>query len=278
MGLASFAASAISRADPVKTGVQAFRYEMRTAILPLLFIFNHQLLLIGVDKLVPACADRFRSPRRHVYVRLSHTADFHNAQSYLGIRNIAVGRWHAVPAPAGLWTRVVPEYMPVPGNQVIELAEQVPENGFLRVEVTGVDIITGVEQTRVMRLPMGEIGPGAERLSAVGVQTVSVGDAVQVLGAGFGSQAERLGIEAGQTITRVFVADPNSPANELIYIPRTCPDRSRGGPAMAPTSMGSARHAKTPDAAHRVSVEYPSRCLMELKFLAAVRRCRTAPR
>ena len=49
VGLASFAASAISRADPLRTGIQAFRYEMRTAILPLVFIYNHQLLLIGVD-------------------------------------------------------------------------------------------------------------------------------------------------------------------------------------------------------------------------------------
>ena len=33
--LAAFAASAISRADPLKTGVQSFMYDIRTAILPL---------------------------------------------------------------------------------------------------------------------------------------------------------------------------------------------------------------------------------------------------
>src|SRR5690606_6085550 len=48
VGLASFAASAISGADPIRTGVQAFRYEIRTALLPFIFIFNTQLLLIGV--------------------------------------------------------------------------------------------------------------------------------------------------------------------------------------------------------------------------------------
>ena len=46
--LAAFAASAISRADPLKTGVQAFLYDIRTAILPFVFIFNPELLLIGV--------------------------------------------------------------------------------------------------------------------------------------------------------------------------------------------------------------------------------------
>ena len=46
--LAAFAASAISRADPLKTGVQSFMYDIRTSILPLVFIFNPELLLIGV--------------------------------------------------------------------------------------------------------------------------------------------------------------------------------------------------------------------------------------
>ena len=49
VGLAAYAASAISRADPIKTGIQAFYYEIRTAILPLVFIFNPELLLIGVS-------------------------------------------------------------------------------------------------------------------------------------------------------------------------------------------------------------------------------------
>lgn len=47
--LAAFAASAISRADPLRTGVQSFAYDIRTAVLPLVFIFNTELLLIGVD-------------------------------------------------------------------------------------------------------------------------------------------------------------------------------------------------------------------------------------
>ena len=53
VGLASFAAAAIARSDPIKTGVTAFFYSMRTAILPFLFIFNTQLLMIGIDSVVP---------------------------------------------------------------------------------------------------------------------------------------------------------------------------------------------------------------------------------
>jgi TRAP transporter 4TM/12TM fusion protein len=47
--LAAFAAAAISRADPIKTGIQGFTYDIRTAILPFIFIFNPDLLLVGVD-------------------------------------------------------------------------------------------------------------------------------------------------------------------------------------------------------------------------------------
>ncbi|MGB5741874.1 MAG: TRAP transporter permease, partial [Sedimenticolaceae bacterium] len=49
VGLASFAAAAISGGDPIRTGFVAFFYSLRTAILPFLFIFNTDLLLINVD-------------------------------------------------------------------------------------------------------------------------------------------------------------------------------------------------------------------------------------
>ncbi len=49
VGLASYAAAAISGGDPLKTGIQAFWYSLRTGILPIVFLFNHELLLIGIE-------------------------------------------------------------------------------------------------------------------------------------------------------------------------------------------------------------------------------------
>ena len=49
VGLASYAAAAISGGDPLKTGLQAFWYSLRTGILPIVFLFNHELLLIGIE-------------------------------------------------------------------------------------------------------------------------------------------------------------------------------------------------------------------------------------
>ena len=47
-GLAAYAAAAISGADPIKTGMQGFWYEIRTGLLPFIFIFNTELLLIDI--------------------------------------------------------------------------------------------------------------------------------------------------------------------------------------------------------------------------------------
>ena len=51
VGLAAFAAAAIARSDPIKTGIQGFTYDIRTAVLPFMFIFNTELLLIGVHSI-----------------------------------------------------------------------------------------------------------------------------------------------------------------------------------------------------------------------------------
>jgi TRAP transporter 4TM/12TM fusion protein len=51
VGLAAFAAAAVSGGDPIKTGIQGFMYDIRTAVLPFMFIFNTDLLLIDVSVL-----------------------------------------------------------------------------------------------------------------------------------------------------------------------------------------------------------------------------------
>ncbi|WP_428079216.1 TRAP transporter permease [Candidatus Pelagibacter sp.] len=51
VGLASYAAAGISGGDPLRTGVQAFWYSLRTGILPIVFLFNHELLLIGIESI-----------------------------------------------------------------------------------------------------------------------------------------------------------------------------------------------------------------------------------
>lgn len=49
VGLASFAAAAVSGGDPIRTGFAAFYYSLRTVALPFLFIYNPALILYGID-------------------------------------------------------------------------------------------------------------------------------------------------------------------------------------------------------------------------------------
>jgi len=52
VALAAYAASAIARGDPFKTGVQGFVYELRTALLAYMVFFNPGLLMIGVGSVL----------------------------------------------------------------------------------------------------------------------------------------------------------------------------------------------------------------------------------
>ena len=49
VGLAAYAAAAIAKSPPIPTGIQGFMYDIRTAILPFMFIFNTDLILHNVN-------------------------------------------------------------------------------------------------------------------------------------------------------------------------------------------------------------------------------------
>jgi len=54
VGLAAYAAAAIAKSDPVPTGIQGFMYDIRTAALPFMFIFNTDILLVGINSFFEA--------------------------------------------------------------------------------------------------------------------------------------------------------------------------------------------------------------------------------
>ena len=54
VGLAAYAGAAIAKADPIRVGVQGFIYDIRTMLLPAVFLFNADLLLLGIDSWLEA--------------------------------------------------------------------------------------------------------------------------------------------------------------------------------------------------------------------------------
>ncbi len=218
VGLASFAASAISRADPLRTGVQSFRYEMRTAILPLIFIYNHQLLLIGVESW-PHLIVVVTGSLIAMLVFVSVTQGLFISRNRIWEAAILLFACFMLFRPGFFMDMVDDPYRDQPAERIVELAAEVPANGFLRFEVEGMDL-SGNDYTRIVQLPMGEAGrSGEERLAGAGVQVVAFGGQTQIMNARFRSQAERLGLEAGQNVTRVEVPNTGRWTSEWMYIP-----------------------------------------------------------
>ena len=49
VGLASYAAAALADSEPIPTGLQGFLYDMRTAVIPFMFVFNPDLILHHIN-------------------------------------------------------------------------------------------------------------------------------------------------------------------------------------------------------------------------------------
>jgi TRAP transporter 4TM/12TM fusion protein len=49
VGLAAYAAAAIAKSPPIPTGIQGFLYDIRTAMIAVMFIFNHDLILHNIN-------------------------------------------------------------------------------------------------------------------------------------------------------------------------------------------------------------------------------------
>ena len=216
VGLASFAAAAIARADPIKTGVTAFFYSMRTAILPFLFIFNTQLLMIGID-----------SPMHLVLTIVSATAAMlifaAATQGYFVVRS----RWWESVAlllvtftlfrPGYWWDMAYAPYRDAPPSELMQLVQSSPPGTNKRVWIEGMNI-DGKEIRKGVLLPLGEAGTARERLSRVGVTVVPLGDKMQIAQVKFGSRAEKLGIEQGFDITSIEMP-AERPDKEWMFLP-----------------------------------------------------------
>lgn len=54
VGLAAYSAAAIAKSDPISTGIKGFTYDLRTAVIPFMFVFNAELILFGINSLAQA--------------------------------------------------------------------------------------------------------------------------------------------------------------------------------------------------------------------------------
>ncbi len=174
VGLAAYAAAAISRGDPIMTGVQGFAYDIRTALLPFLFIFNTDLLLIDVG---------FAKAIIVFFISLTAMLLFAAAtQGYFIAKNRI---WETVALlfiafmlfrPDWFLDQVSDKYTTAQGPAVLELMNTTPEGKEIRFTVEGPDFDTLEVRPVTIVLPSA----GAETLSAQGLLVMSEGDLLRI--------------------------------------------------------------------------------------------------
>ena len=216
VGLAAYAAAAIARSDPIRTGVQGFIYDIRTAILPFMFIFNNELLLIGVNSF-------WHFAMVFVSAVIAMMAFASGTQGYFVTRC----RWYETVAlllvaftlfRPGFWMDTIePAYKLEPGTQVMQAVNEVASGGSLRLRMVG-DTIEGKHIDKIVILPMGKKDTSAKRLAHAGLFVSQQDGKLIVNNVGFGSTAQKYGIGYGWEIKSVQVKT-DRPHKQWMFIP-----------------------------------------------------------
>jgi TRAP transporter 4TM/12TM fusion protein len=216
VGLAAFAAAGISGGDPIKTGIQGFIYDIRTAVLPFMFIFNNQLLMIGVDHwyhllLVIAGA---------ILAMLAFAA---GTQGYMLTK---CRKWETVALllvalvlfrPGIVWDRAFPPLSEEPPAQLEELVSDMDPGSSLRLMVKG-EKMSGKEFTKTVMLTVGNEATAEDRLTGVGLETRVEENKVFIDNIVFASAAEKAGLDFDQEILNIQIPTKRLP-KEIMYIP-----------------------------------------------------------
>lgn len=215
VGLASFAAAAISGGDPIKTGAVAFFYSLRTAALPFLFIFNTELLLINVGWI------------QGIFIFIVATIAMllfaAATQGYFLVRNrfyesIALLLIAFTLFRPGFWMdKVFPPYTEVDPTEIISAAAATPEGEDLRIRVAGLSDV-GDPVEFVALVPMTGEASGEERLQKAGL-TLRVEENVTTIDdVAFDSAAQKAGLDWDQKVLRVLQPKPQ-PTKYWMFIP-----------------------------------------------------------
>ena len=215
VGLASFAAAAVSGGDPIRTGFQAFYYSLRTAALPFLFIFNTDLLLIDVSFLQGVVIFIISTIAMLIFAA--------GSQGFMIVRN----RWYEsilmllvafTLFRPGFWMDMIHDpYESVPPSQFVQTLGDVDEESTLRLQIRGEDDF-GDPLTTYMILPVPEGQTGQERLENLGLELLIEDERAVVDMVAFGSTAADLGLDFDQEIIEVL-APVDRWIKELMWIP-----------------------------------------------------------
>ncbi len=215
VGLASFAAAAVSGGDPIRTGVVAFFYSLRTAALPFLFIFNTDLLLIDVGWAQGIFVFITATLAMLLFAAATQGWFITRNRFYETIALLLVAFTLFRP---GFWMDMVaPPFEEVPPANIEQAAMDTPVGENLRLQVSGLNAV-GDPVTFTALLPVGEGETGNDRLFASGLEYLVNGDEVIIDNVAFGSPAAEAGFDWDQKV-EVVRKPVAQPSKYLMFIP-----------------------------------------------------------
>ncbi|MCC0064651.1 MAG: TRAP transporter permease [Defluviimonas sp.] len=215
VGLASFAAAAVSGGDPIRTGVVAFFYSLRTAALPFLFIFNTELLLIDVTWAQGVFVFVIATIAMLLFAAATQGWFLARNRIYESVALLFIAFTLFRP---GFWMDMIfPPYHEVAPAEIAAAAGETPAGEDLRIRVAGVNDL-GDPIEFVALVPMGSEATGEERLAAAGLAFRQDGDKMIIDDAAFDSPAQKAGLDWDQEVLRVL-RPASVPSKYWMFIP-----------------------------------------------------------
>jgi TRAP transporter 4TM/12TM fusion protein len=206
VGLAAFAAAAISKEDPIATGFQGSLYSLRTAILPFVFIFNPEILLIDIGSWWHLVWVIFISLVA-ILLFSAVTMNWFITKSRLWESAILLVCCFTLFRPAWWLDQFYPPYVERPASELFTKVQQAPDDQRLTMVVTGTNL-EGETVRKTVSVPLGTPQEPRVRLRAVGLGVTPAGDKVTISNVAFGSYAKRIGLEAGYEVVAILEPAP----------------------------------------------------------------------
>ncbi|MCB1761542.1 MAG: TRAP transporter permease [Gammaproteobacteria bacterium] len=216
VGLAAYAAAAISRGDPIRTGIQGFTYDIRTAVLPFMFIFNTQLLMIGVDhwwELVFTVASAVTA----MLLFAAATQGFFLVRSRFWETGLLLLVAFTLFRPGFWMDRLFPPLALLQPSELTMVTERKPEEANIRLMMQG-ETLDGNEVSKTISLPLGPKAPASERLQFAGIELRESEGRILVDNVDWNSPAQKAGVDFDWEITAIEVA-LEQPEKYWIYLP-----------------------------------------------------------
>jgi hypothetical protein len=215
VGLASFAAAAVSGGDPIKTGVIAFFYSLRTAALPFLFIFNTELLLIDVTVFQGIFIFFVASGAMLLFAAATQGWFLSKNRYWESAALLLIAFTLFRP---GFWMdMLVAPYAEKAPSEIATAALNTPAGEDLRVRVNGVNDV-GDPISFVALVPMGSEATGEERILAAGIELGERDGKTFIENVEFDSAAQKAGLDWDQEIVNVLRVE-KQPSKYWMFLP-----------------------------------------------------------